>query len=54
MTKEVHVDGRNSEALRAHIETLLHEHGDPVRWAIVSADIPNGTVCVEAVITKSS
>lgn len=51
---DVAVEGRNSAELREHIELLLREKGDPVRWAIVSTD-RNRSVChVDAVVSFSA
>lgn len=40
-----------SDALRSHIETLLTQHGDPLRWAITSINPLAQTAHVEAVVT---
>lgn len=40
-----------SDALRSHIETLLSQHGDPLRWAITSINPLAKTAHVEAVVT---
>ncbi|NEQ23331.1 MAG: hypothetical protein F6K28_30095 [Microcoleus sp. SIO2G3] len=36
--------------LHQAIETALRQHGEPLRWAIVSVDSQRQTVAIEAVV----
>lgn len=54
VSKIISVDGRSSDDLRRHIERLIKEEGDPVRWAIVDADQNNGTCRVDAVVSRNN
>ena len=44
-------DVMRSDALRSHIETVLSDYGDPLRWAVTAIDQTNQTAHVEAVVT---
>lgn len=52
ISKTILVDGRPSNVLRQHIEDVLQEEGDPIRWAIVDADIEQQTCRVDAVVSR--
>lgn len=37
--------------MEAAIATLLHQHGEPLRWAITQVDAVRQTAKIEAVVT---
>lgn len=52
VSKTVKSEGLSSGELREHVESILRDEGDPVRWAIVEAKKKEGTCRVDAVVSQ--
>lgn len=41
-------------AMRQAIEAELHEHGEPLRWAVTEVKVTEQKAIVEAIVTRKS